>query len=50
MKQNVLPKHYHADNGQFAENNFKQYCERKMQHLTFCSVGANQKMAFSDRL
>ena len=30
MTQNVLPKHYHDDNGRFAENNFKQDCESKM--------------------
>ena len=30
MTHNTLPKHYHADNGLFAENNFKQDCESKM--------------------
>ena len=30
MTRNALPKHYHADNGLFVENTFKQYYERKM--------------------
>ena len=30
MTPNVLPKHYHTENGQFTENNFKQDCESKM--------------------
>ena len=38
---NVLPKHYHTNNGRFSENNFKQDRERKMQHLNFCGVGAH---------
>ena len=41
MTQNVLPKHEHADNGRFAETTFEQYYESKMQHLTFCGVGAH---------
>ena len=40
---NVLPKHYHADNGWFAENIFKQDFESKMKNLTFCGVGAHKK-------
>ena len=30
MTQNVLPKHYHTDNGQFEENTYKHECESKM--------------------
>ena len=29
MTQNVVPKYYHADNGRFAENSFKEDCVRK---------------------
>ena len=29
MTRNVVPKHYHADNGQFAENSFKEDCVTK---------------------
>ena len=43
MIRNVLPKHYHVDNGRFAVNTFKQDSESKMQHLTFCGVGAHQQ-------
>ena len=50
MTQNFLPKHYHADNGKFAENTVKQDCERKMQHLTFCGVGAHQQNSISERI
>ena len=50
MTQNVVPKHYHADNGRFAENNFKQDCESKMQHLTFCGVGAHQQNGVYERI
>ena len=47
---NFLPKTYHDDNGQFSENTFKQYCERKMQHPTFCGVGAHQQNSVSERI
>ena len=50
MTRNVLPKHHHANNGQFVENNFKQDCERKMQHLTFCGVGYHQQNGVSERI
>ena len=41
MTQNVVPKHYHTDNGRFAENSFKEDCVSKMQNLTFCGVGVH---------
>ena len=47
MTRNVLPKHYHADNGRFAENSFKEDCVRKMQNLTFCGVGDHHILAGS---
>ena len=50
MPRNFVPKHYHDDNGQFAENNFKEDCERKMQHLTFCGVGAHQQDGIPERI
>ena len=50
MPQNLLLKHYHADNGRFAENTFKQDCESKMQHLNFCGVGAHQQNGVSERI
>ena len=48
--QNVVPKNYHADNGQFEENTFKQDCEIKMQHIIFCGVGAHQQNSVSERI
>ena len=43
MTRNVVPKHYHADNGRFASNSFKEDYVRKMQNLTFCGVGAHHQ-------
>jgi uncharacterized protein with PIN domain len=37
----VQIKHYHADNGHFADNAFKQHCETSHQTLTFCGVNAH---------
>jgi hypothetical protein len=34
-------QHYHCDNGQFANNNFKMVCEQSNQQLTFCGVNAH---------
>jgi hypothetical protein len=33
--------HYHCDNGQFADNAFKNSCSAKGQRLTFCGVNAH---------
>ncbi len=33
--------HYHCDNGQFADNAFKNNCSAKGQCLTFCGVNAH---------
>ena len=48
MTRNVVPKHYHADNGKFAENSFKADCVRKMPNLTFCGVGAHHQNGVSE--
>ena len=50
MTQNVVPKHYHADNERFAENSFKKDCVRKMQNLTFCDIGAHYQNGLSERI
>ena len=34
-------KHYHANNGRFADNWFVDATNRKYQKLTFCCVGAH---------
>lgn len=38
---NVL--HYHADNGRFAENAWREDCRVKNQQLTFCGVSAHHQ-------
>ena len=50
MTRNVVPKHYHADNGRFTENSFKEDCVRKMQNLTFYGVGAHHQNGVSERI
>ena len=36
-------KHYHADNGRFADNGFLQSVNSKDQEITFCGVGAHHQ-------
>ena len=50
MTKNVVQKHYHADNGRFAENSFKEDCVRKMKNLTFCGVGSHHQNGVSERI
>jgi hypothetical protein len=40
-KYGVRILHYHCDNGQFADNAWKQSCEASHQRLTFCGVNAH---------
>ena len=42
-------KHYHADNGSFAEPEFVNECKRCQQDLTFCGVGAHHQNGISER-
>ena len=39
----VTPRHYHVDNGRFAEPAFTEDCQSKLQKLTFCGVGAHHQ-------
>ena len=39
----VKPRHFHADNGRFAEPTFVEDCKSKLQKLTFCGVGAHHQ-------
>ena len=32
-------KHYHADNGRFAENTFRDHIKNGNQTISFCGVG-----------
>ena len=45
----VKVKHYHADNGRFAEPAFVQECKQCKQDLTFCGVGAHHQNGISER-
>ena len=50
MTRNVVPKHYHADNGRFSEHPFKEDCVSKMQNLTFYGVGAHHQNGVSEQI
>ena len=39
----VSIKHYHADNGRFAEPAFTSDCKEKLQKISFCGVGAHHQ-------
>ena len=41
-------RHYHADNGRFAEPTFVDDCKLKMQKVTFCGVGAHHQNGVSE--
>jgi hypothetical protein len=41
--------HYHCDNGQFADNAFKQACNDAHQQLTFCGVNAHFQNGIAKR-
>jgi hypothetical protein len=48
-KHGVSIKHYHCDNGCFANNLFKQSCESNRQRLTFCGVNAHFQNGIAER-
>jgi hypothetical protein len=41
LTHGVKVQHYHADNGRFQDNLFKDDCKKKNQQLTFCGVNAH---------
>ncbi len=41
--------HYHCDNGQFADNAFKNSCSAKGQGLTFCGVNAHFQNGIAEK-
>ena len=45
----VTIKHYHCDNGRFADNAFKLSCEQERQQLTFCGVNAHFQNGIAER-
>ena len=41
-------KHYHADNGRFAEKSFLDSIKKCMQRITFCGVGAHHQNGITE--
>jgi len=44
----VKVKHYHADNGRFAEQSFLSSIKKCMQRITFCGVGAHHQNGITE--
>jgi hypothetical protein len=42
--------HYHCNNGQFADNTFKNSCSAKGQRLTFCEVNAHFQNSIAEKV
>ncbi len=49
MSHGVSVKHYHADNGRFSENAWKEDVMNKQQRLTFCGVGAHHQNGLAEK-
>jgi hypothetical protein len=45
----VAIKHYHADNGRFADNAFKQHCKQYNQTISYCGVNAHFQNGMAQR-
>ena len=48
-ERGVKIKHYHADNGIFASNGFREEVENCGQGLSFCGVGAHHQNGIAER-
>ena len=48
-KHGIAIKHYHCDNGRFADTAFKLSCEQGRQQLTFCGVNAHFQNGIAER-
>jgi len=46
---NVQVRNYHADNGRFQDNLWRQDCETKGQGLTFCGVNAHWQNGLAEK-
>ena len=46
--RNVKVKHYHTDNGRFAERSFTNDCKASTQQITFCGVGAHHQNGIAE--
>ena len=45
----IRVRHYHADNGRFADNLFKEAVRRKSQTLSFCGVNAHWQNGVAEK-
>jgi hypothetical protein len=45
----VAVRHYHGDNGRFADNAFKQDCEKQHQALSYCGVNAHFQNGIAEK-
>ena len=45
----VCIKQYHADNGRFADNAFKQHCSQQHQTFSYCGVNAHFQNGIAER-
>ncbi|KAL7484859.1 hypothetical protein ACHAW6_010465, partial [Cyclotella cf. meneghiniana] len=48
-ERGVRIRHYHCDNGRFADNAFKQHAEQQQQTLTFCGINAHFQNGIAER-
>ena len=48
MTRDVNIKHYHADNGRFAERSFTDDVKQSAQRITFCGVGAHHQNGITE--
>jgi len=46
---NVTIQHFHADNGRFADNTFRQSCQEKQQTISFCGVNAHWQNGVAEK-
>ena len=45
----IMIKHYHTDNGSFADNTFMQDCQANRQSLSYCGVSAHIQNSTAER-
>ena len=45
----VTIKHYHCDNGRFADNDFVAACNQQRQAVTYCGVNGHHQNGIAER-
>jgi hypothetical protein len=48
-KHGVTIRHYHCNNGRFADNVFKEACQQSNQQLTFCGINTHFQNGIAER-